>query len=73
MAPVANGVLFQITAQVQVPDGRPAYSVTMGQPVPPTLVSRLAQGLVVGCKVDPHNPGDVVLDFWGWAGLPTPR
>lgn len=72
MPPGPNGVVFKFSVQVQVPDGRPVYSVETGQAVPPAAMSSLAPGLVVPCKVDPMSPSSVVLDFWTMYGMPLP-
>lgn len=73
MPPVGADTMWKFTVQVQVPDGRPVFSVTMGQRVPSAVNGRFGPSVVVPCKVDPRNPAEVVLDFWSWAGIPAPQ
>jgi hypothetical protein len=73
MPPVEGDAIMKFSVQVQVPDGRPVYSATFAQRVPPVVMNRFAPGTVVPCKVDPRDPSSLVLDFWGWAGVPAPQ
>lgn len=73
MPPVEGDAIVKFSVQVQVPDGRPVYSAMFAQRVPPAVMNRFAPGTVVPCKVDPRDPSQLVLDFWGWAGIPAPQ
>lgn len=73
MAPVEGDSIVKFTVQVQVPDGRPNYSATFAQRVPPAVLGRFGPSTVVPCKVDPRDPSQLVLDFWSWAGIPAPQ
>lgn len=73
MPPVDGDAVMKFTVQVQVPDGRPQFSATVGQRVPQAVMGKFAPGTVVPCKVNPQNPSDMVLDFWGWAGIAPPQ
>jgi hypothetical protein len=69
---VEGDAVMKFTVQVQVPDGRPQFGATVAQRVPQAVVGKFAPGTVVPCKVNPQNPSDMVLDFWGWAGIAPP-
>ncbi|MBL8685461.1 MAG: hypothetical protein JNK05_40170 [Myxococcales bacterium] len=73
MPPVEGDSIVKFTVQVQVPDGRPNYSATFAQRVPPAVMGRFGPSTVVPCKVDASDPSKLVLDFWGWAGIPAPQ
>ena len=71
----------ELQLQVQVP-GRPPYPATRKDIVPLILLGRLNIGQPLAVKVDPANPGDVVVDWeapaptaeatGGWWGTPQP-
>ena len=73
MPPVEGDAIVKFSVLVSVPDGRPNFTATFAQRVPPAVMGRFAPGMVIPCKVDPRDPSSLVIDFWAWAGIAPPQ